>query len=117
MRIKGVYLLFLIVLVGCLADKGLVSQPVGKTMHDLMVIFSYAYVVLIGLRAFKEFITNRMPFSVGRNFMFQKIDIGLMFVCAIMCHLIGWNPSDTLLLICTGLCVYINGKLPSGSDF
>lgn len=117
MQIRGVFFLFLIAVVGGLADKGLVSQSVGITMRDLMVILSYAYFVLIGLRVIKEFLLNKQPFSLANNLMFERIDIGMMFLSAIICHLIGWNSSDTLLLICTGFCIYINGKHPSDSVF
>lgn len=117
MRIRGVLLLFLIAVVGGLADKGVVGHSVGEGMRITMLILSYTYVVVMGIGSLYYFFTGPLPFSLGRNFMFATMDCGLLFLSAVICHFIGWVPSDNLLLACVAFYVYLSGKLPSDFAF
>lgn len=117
MRVRGVFLLFLIAIVGGLADKGIVGHSVGEFMRIIMLVLSYVYAVIMGLGVLYYFFTGPLPFSIGRNMMFYTMDCGLIFLCAIICHFIGWSPSDILFLACVGFYVYLSGKMPSGPDF
>lgn len=117
MRVRGILLLLLIAVVGGLADKGIVGHSVGEAMRIIMLIFSYIYAAIMGLGVIYYFLSNPLPFSLGRNFMFYTMDCGLILVSAIICHFIGWIPSDNLLLACVAFYVYLSGKLPSDSAF
>lgn len=117
MRVRGILLLLLIAVVGGLADKGVVGHSVGEAMRITMMVFSYIYAAIMGLGVIYYFFSNPIPFSLGRNFMFCTMDCGLILVCSIICHFIGWSPSDNLLLACVAFYIYISGKLPSDSAF
>jgi len=116
MRVRGTLLLFLIAVVGGLADKGVVGHSVGEGVRITMMVLSYIYAGIMGVGAVYYFFSNPIPFSFGRNFMFVTMDCGLIFLSAVICHFIGWSPSDGLLLACVAFYVYLSGKLPSDSD-